>query len=176
MALTVTPSRRRIAMAAMLSLAAGGAVIRHFAPDPSTLHDIGTLLLVLWLPAVGNLIAYFAGKIPRGAPRVTEFIAGSAFTPHLQVDLTGTGLPTELLEALDPAARACTLIVRRHGYTARLAQPVADTLATPGQQTLALELLHPAVGLAKLKAGTDFHLLVATTAVAKGRVMAPQAV
>jgi len=45
-------------MAVMLVLAAAGGVIREMAPNPSVLRDIGTLMLVLWLPAVGNLVCY----------------------------------------------------------------------------------------------------------------------
>ena len=65
MAFTVTSAGRRLAMAVLLLLAIAGAVIRATAPDPSTLRDIGTLLLVLWMPAVGNLVAYLVRKIPR---------------------------------------------------------------------------------------------------------------
>lgn len=166
----VTPFRRRLAMAAMLGLAVAGAVIRGFAPEPSAWRDLGTMLLVLWLPAVGNLIAYLVRKIPRRAPPVTEFAPGSVFTPHLQARVDALGMPGELLAALDPADRRCTLIVGRRGFTARLAAPVVQALAAAGEQALAMELLHPGVALPQLAPGTDFHLLVGTTAVARGRV------
>lgn len=172
MAFTVTPSRRRMAMAVMLLLALSGGVIRKYAPNPSTLRDVGTLLLVMWLPAVGNLIGYLMRKIPRKAPPVTDFAVGSVFAPQLQVQVEAAALPAELVEALDPAAGLCTVLVGRHGFTARLAQPVVQAFATAGPQTLALELLHPAVALPKLPAGTDFHLVVGTTGIAKGRVVA----
>ena len=83
MALIATPARRRLAMIALLVLAASGGVVRWVAPNPSTLRDLGTLLLVLWLPAVGNLIAYFIKRIPRSAPPATEFAPGAAFAPQL---------------------------------------------------------------------------------------------
>jgi hypothetical protein len=169
--LIATPSRRRLAMAAMLGLAVAGAVIRTFAANPSTLRDVGTLLEVMWLPAVGNLIAYLVQKIPRRAPPVTTFPAGSAFTPQLEVRIEASGLPNELLVALDPSERQCTLIVGRSGFTARLAEPIAHMLASPGPQTVALELLHVAHALPRLLPGTNFHLLAGTTAVAKGSVL-----
>ena len=87
MALTVTPSRRRIVMAVLLALAAGGTLVRYTAPNPSTLRDVGTLFMVMWLPAVGNLIAYLASKLPRGAPPPTGFPAGSVFTPQLSASI-----------------------------------------------------------------------------------------
>ena len=163
-------------MAALLFAATCGGFLRYYAADPSTLRDVGTLLLVLWLPAVGNLVAYLIGKLPRRAARVTDFATGSSFTPHLQVDVVGTGIPSVLLDAISPTDPRCTLVVKRNGYSARLNQPVAQTLAIAGQRFLTLELLHPAVALDALREDTEFHLLVATTAVGKGRVVAQPAV
>ncbi|MBA3773934.1 MAG: hypothetical protein H0X13_16020 [Ramlibacter sp.] len=54
----VTSARRQIIMATLLGLAIVGAVMRYWAPNPSATRDIGTLMLVLWLPAVGNLISF----------------------------------------------------------------------------------------------------------------------
>ena len=171
MALTATPSRRRLAMIALLVLAALGGLVRTYAPNPSTLRDIGTLLLVLWLPAVGNLIAYLLKKVPRSAPPATSFAVGSTFTPHLDVNLQVMEMPKGLLAALDPDERQCTVLVGRSGFTARVREPLPQLLAAPGPRALALEVLHPAVALGRLKPGTDFHLLAGTTAVAKGTVV-----
>ena len=54
----VTSSRRQIIMATLLGLAIVGAAMRYWAPNPSTARDIGTLLMVMWLPAVGNIISF----------------------------------------------------------------------------------------------------------------------
>jgi hypothetical protein len=168
MALTATPARRRIVMIVLLLLAALGGVIRKFAPDPSTLHDLGTLLLVMWLPAVGNLIAYLIRRLPRRPPRpaslpVAAFPQASAFAPHLQARLE----PVAPLPAADGAT--CLLLVEGQAFTARLALPVAQALDAPQLQPI--ELLRPAAALPHLAAGTAFHLLVGTTAVAKGWVV-----
>ena len=167
MAFTVTSAGRRLAMAVLLLLAIAGAVIRAMAPDPSTLRDIGTLLLVLWLPAVGNLIAYLVRKIPRRAPQARGFAAGAVFMPHLQVRLAATGLVADLPSALASAGNCCTLIVGKGGFTARLEGP----LPAQPDQVVALELLRPSVALARLQPGTEFHLLVGATAAAKGSVV-----
>eukprot|EP01034_Spumella_vulgaris_P006289 gene6289-8010_t len=53
MSFTVSSSSRRVAMAVLLGLAVLGGVIRYTATNPSTLRDVGTLLLVLWVPAIG---------------------------------------------------------------------------------------------------------------------------
>jgi hypothetical protein len=47
----VDSGRRQVVMCVLLGLAAAGAAIRHWADNPSLARDIGTLLLVLWLPA-----------------------------------------------------------------------------------------------------------------------------
>lgn len=172
MAFTVTPTSRRLAMAAMLTLAVSGGFIRQYADNPSTLRDVGSLLLVLWLPAVGNLIGYLARKIPRGAPPPTDFPPGTAFTPHLQVQLQGVDLPPGFLAALPPAVCLGTLLVGRRGFTVRTAGPLPQVLAAASEQTLALELLRPDAGRPHLLPGTECHLLIGTQAVARGRVLA----
>jgi hypothetical protein len=171
MGYTVTSSRRRIAMAALLGLATSGGLIRYYAPNPSTLRDVGTLLLVLWLPAVGNLIAFFIQKIPRSVPPATDFAQGAAFAPQLRVELESIGATRDLLAAADQATSRCTLLVGRRGFTARLHEPVVAAVAVIGPQALDIELLHPKAALPHLKPGTQFHLLAGTTAIAKGRVL-----
>ncbi len=165
MAFIATPARRRLAMIALLLLALAGSFIRHLAPDPSTLRDIGTLLMVLWLPAVGNLVAYFVRKIPRKAPAHLGFTEGAPFTPHVHVRLQPTGLVPDLPAALASARNHCTLVVGNSGFTARAGG------AASADEDVALELLRPEVALAQLTPGTEFRLAVGTTAVAKGRVV-----
>jgi hypothetical protein len=168
MALIVTSSRRRIVMATLLAFAVAGAVIRYLAPNPSTLRDIGTLLLVLWLPAVGNLIAYLVRRIPRRASRSRSFPDAGAFVPHLQARLEAVELSLPLQRSLAASSAECLLLVGREAYTARLSQPVARALSQPRPQPI--QLLHPARALPQFRPGTDFHLLVGSTAVARGRV------
>ena len=171
-AVVATSSRRRIAMGVMLALAVTGAVVRHYAPAPSTLHDIGSLLLVMWLPAVGNLIAWLVGRLPKSAPPPTDFPAGSAFAPQVEVRVDTVPLPEGWLAALDPSDRRAVLLVGRHGFTVRLAQPLARWLEQGATPSLWLELLRPASARKALAPGTPLHMLVGTTVVAKGTVAA----
>jgi hypothetical protein len=171
MAIIATPARRRMVMIALLLLAAAGAVIRQTAPNPSTLRDVGTLLLVLWLPAVGNLVAWLIRKFPRRAPPAavpTDFAADAPFTPHLQVQLERAG-EAPLSDAQDTR---CAILLGKQGFRARMEQPVAQALGQAGPQVVWLEFLRPAVAKPLLPAGTEFHLLVGNTGVAKGRVLA----
>lgn len=171
MAFTVSPSSRRLVMGALLVLATAGAIIRAFAPDPSTLRDVGTLLLVLWLPAVGNLIGYLIRKLPRSAPPLTDFAPGRAFAPHLVARIEAIPLPRDFPEPLSATEGRCTLVVGRRAFTVRFKEPLARALASPGEQDAALELLRPQASLEHLPPGTAFHLLQDRRAVAKGQVL-----
>jgi hypothetical protein len=166
----VTPERRRLAMVAMLGLAIAGGVIRHQAPNPSTLRDVGTLLLVLWLPAVGNLIAYLVRKIPAGRPPPLDFPAGTPFTPHLVARIEPVPTPEGWRGTLDAAARNCTVLIGRTGFTVRAAAPLSQWL-TDEAHTVALECLVPATALSRLVPGAAFHLLVGAVAVGRGTVL-----
>jgi len=170
MAIIATPSRRRIIMAILLALATAGAVIRYFAARSSVLHDIGTLLLVLWLPAVGNLVAWLIQQASRKAPAARGF-AGSAFVPHLWAQVASLDPVPPALAALDPRERSCTLIAGTHGFTVRLAEPLAGLATAAGARKLALEFLRPDVAYQELRPGATFHLLIGQDAVAKGQVL-----
>ena len=166
----VTPPRRRLVMVVLLSLAVAGGVIRHQAPNPSTLRDIGTLLLVLWLPAVGNLVGYLMRKIPSGKPPPTAFPIDSPFSAQILTRIESVSASADWLEALDPFEQRCTVLVGRRGFTARSAAPLSQWL-TAAPRTLALECLVPAQALRQLLPGTAFHVVVGTTSVAQGRVL-----
>ena len=157
-------------MAVLLALAATGAVVRELAPDPSVLRDLGTLMLVLWLPAVGNLIAYLKGKLPRAAAPPTQFPAGAAFSPQLEVHLERLPLSPGFVPPVTENALA-TLLVGRRGFSVRFATSLGAWLAGEGDATSMLELLRPASARGHLQVGTAFHLLAGDQVVAKGVVV-----
>jgi len=158
-------------MAVLLLLAAVGGAIRHWADNPSLLRDMGTLMLVLWLPAVGNLVAFVMRRVPRRAARVEGFRAGSVFLPHLRAELTP--LARCSLQAWPTDGAACMLRLGQAGFTARLASPPSQWIAAGIEQTLELELLRPSLALPQLVPGTAFDLLVGGTLVGRGRVSQP---
>jgi hypothetical protein len=172
MPIVATSSRRQIAMAVMLALAVAGGVIRWQAPNPSTLRDIGTLLLVMWLPALGNFVGFLMRKIPKGKGPPLQFEAGLPFTPQLRVQLDPVPLPEGFVAALDPLDDRATLLVGRGGFTVRLDQPMAQWLAAPAPGVVPMQCLLPEVALRTLVPGTDVHLVVGTMAVARGQVLA----
>lgn len=170
MAFIVNSTGRRLAMAFLLALAVAGAVIRVMADNPSTLRDIGSLLLVLWVPAVGQLIGWLRGKMPAPKPPPTGFPDGQPFTAQLKVELTPLP-PPGLLQALDPATPLFTVLFGRQGFTARSANPVPQWLSATSPQTLELEFLTPELALQRLRPQTPFHVLVGPVGVAKGVVL-----
>nr|MDQ6881713.1 hypothetical protein [Pseudomonadota bacterium] len=85
----VTPHRRKLVVIVLVGLAMVGGAIRYWAPNPSTGRDLGSLLLVLWLPVIGNVIGFFVRKIRIG--RSGGFPAGQPFQAHLRIELTPLG-------------------------------------------------------------------------------------
>jgi hypothetical protein len=165
-----TSHRRQLIVAVLLALALVGAGMRLWADNPSLARDIGTLLLVLWLPAVGNIVAFAIGRWRAAHPPRPPFDADAPFVGHLLVELA----------RVEPAAAGavdaglCTLVLGSEGFTARLAQPLAQWLAGPQPAVLQVQLLRPALALPRLPAGTAFSVLAGTRAVGMGRVLEVQ--
>jgi hypothetical protein len=169
--LKATSFRRKLIAAVLLGLAIAGAAIRYWADNPSTLRDVGTLLLVMWVPAIGNIIGFFKSKLPY-TPPVLDFDPLQPFTAHLTVQFTPAD-PQPLLSGEDAADDAFTLVIGREGSRARPAGPLDSLLsAPPGQHEIALELLHPGRALPRFTPGTGFIVLRGSVAVGRGTVAA----
>src|SRR4051812_43140999 len=94
MALAVTYRQRRTITAIFLVFAVLGAVIRAVTDKGTTAHDVGTLLLVMWLPIVGNIVGWLMGLFrSRKPPKPGGFDAARPFTPTLQARLERVDLP-----------------------------------------------------------------------------------
>jgi hypothetical protein len=165
----VSSSRRQIVMAILLALAVVGGAMRHWATNPSLARDIGTLLLVLWLPAVGNLVAFGVRQWHLRARRRKEFDTARGFSPQLVVRITPLAA-AGAISAPDP--RRCTVAIGKEGFTARTEAPLPLLLGETGSpRELPLELLRPGLALPRLQAGTPFQLLAGNVAVADGTVL-----
>ena len=113
--MTTIQARRRLIVIVLLCVAAGGALLRHFAAPGSTARDVGTLLMVLWLPVIGSVVAWLFAKLRRTAPGAadsSDFEARSAFHPHALVELTmrASQLPSEDVPIAEGEYR-CALVV-----------------------------------------------------------------
>ena len=164
-------SRRQIITTVLLLFAVGGGLLRWLAPQPSLARDMGSLLLVLWLPIIGNIIAWLVARAhkPKNAP--PGFAPDSPFTPSAHITLTL--LPAEVPSQSRPIHEGlfpCMVVVGHEAFSARLyvppyAQPVPEVA-----QSLEVEFLRPELALPKLAPGTNFSLLSGRTLLGRGQV------
>lgn len=168
-----TSSRRQLIVFVLLVLALAGAAIRQWADKPSITRDIGTLLLVLWLPIIGNVVAYVIVRVQgaRRARRSAGFAPDAAFTPHLLVEVTPVDPATSALPPVSNEERNCTLVIGNEGFTARAALPLAQWLTAGAARPVELQLLRPALALPRLPAETTFRILAGRSLAASGRVL-----
>ena len=167
-----TSSRRRIIVFVLLILALAGAALRQWADNPSITRDIGTLLLVLWLPIIGNVVAYVIVRVQgaRRARATPAFAPDTVFVPHLRVEVQ----PLAAGPALSDQERNCTLVVGQEGFTARSPVPLAQWLAAGAARSVSLQLLRPQLALSRLPAGASISILAGPSVAASGRVLKRQ--
>lgn len=168
--------RRMLIVIILLCVAVTGAVVRHYAERGTTTRDIATLLMVLWVPIIGNVIAWLIGKLPRRAPppEPVTFDAPEAFTPHLQVELTlrPAALPIHDVP-LAAGEYRCALVIDKEGFSARWIVPQGEVLDRGKPHALDIEFLTPQLARPRFAPGTDFRVLVDDLFVADGRVLSP---
>ena len=165
-----TSSRRQLIVFVLLGLALAGAALRQWSAAPSLARDIGTLLLVLWLPVIGNVVAFVIQrvKLARRANAAAEFAPDDPFMAHLLVEIAPVDAGAS---ALSPDRRNCTLVVGHEGFTARAAAPVAQWLGGAPGGTVALQLLRPALALHRFAPDTPFRIMVQGSVIGTGRVL-----
>lgn len=164
--------RRQIITGVMLALALLGALVRWRAPQPSLARDLGTLLLVLWLPIVGNIIAWLVqrAKTPKARPTGAAF--DGTFQPHARITLTL--LPADTPRQSRPIRAGYfvgALAVGSHAFTTRLAVPVGAEPVPQVPIQLEVQFLRPDLALAQLPPSTPFVLLAGRTTLGTGHVL-----
>lgn len=170
MAMKATSSRRQLIVFVLLGLAVLGAAMRQWADDPSVTRDLGTLLLVLWLPVIGNVVAFVIRRLRTPGPR-PAFEDGAVFTGQLWVELTPLA---GAVPGLSPHEHGCTLAIGAEGFTGRLPLPLAQWLAAGVPQALPLQFGRPELALPRFPADTVFRVMWGPAVVGTGRVL-PQA-
>ncbi|VWX62868.1 conserved hypothetical protein [Burkholderiales bacterium 8X] len=170
-------SRRRLIVVILLSVAVAGAAMRQWATPGSTTRDIGTLLMVMWVPIVGNIIAWLVRrwKMRPGAfqePR--DFDPATAFEAHLWAVLTlrPSQVPAKNLP-LPPDEYHAALVLGTEGFSARWRVPAGEVWPRGVERTTSIELLSPSLALPRFAPGTEFRVLVGDSFIADGRVVAP---
>jgi len=165
-------ARRQIITVVMLVLALIGGLVRWFAPQPSLARDLGSVLMVLWLPIVGNIIAWLIqrAKTPKHLPQ--GFAAGTVFEPNARIELTLLAADTPVLSRPIRAGYFDgSLVVGSEGFTTRLAVPSGGEPVPEVPCTLEVQFLRPELALAQLTAGTKFALLSGRTLLGTGYVL-----
>ncbi|MDB5849670.1 MAG: hypothetical protein JWP29_3422 [Rhodoferax sp.] len=166
-------SRRQIITVFLLLLAVTGGLIRWLAPQPSLARDMGSLLLVLWLPIIGNIIAWLVARAAKPKVAAPGFAADAAFVPSARIALTlmAAAVPSES-RPVPAGLFPCMVVVGTDAFSARLSVP-ADGVPVPEvAQVLEVEFLRPEVALPRLPADTTFTLLAGRTLLGQGRVLA----
>ena len=172
--MTTIQSRRKLIVIILLCVAVGGAVMRHRAAPGSTARDVGTLLMLLWVPIIGNVITWLIARLRRpAAPAPSPFDARSVFEPQLQVELTlrPPKLPSEDVPVAAGEHR-CALVVGNEAFSARWWVSPDERFRRGAAQALDVEFLAPHLALPKFEPGARFRMLVGDSFIGDGRVLA----
>ncbi|MES2534029.1 MAG: hypothetical protein V4636_23490 [Pseudomonadota bacterium] len=177
--MTKIQARRKLIVIILLCVAVCGAVIRQRATPGTTTRDIGTLLMLLWIPIVGNIIAWLVAQIRRKPPAAlpsttaaTDFDPAAPFAPQLQVSLTlrPPQLPSEDVPLAEGQYR-CALVVDNQGFTARWVVQPGESMRRGQAQDIGIEFLSPALALPRFAPDTVFRMMVGESFIADGRVL-----
>ena len=172
MATSTISTRRQIITVVMLVLALIGGLVRWFAPQPSLARDVGSLLMVLWLPIVGNVIGWLMQRARAPQHQPPGFAAGTPFEPHARIELTLLAADTpRLSRPIRAGYFDGALVVGSEGFTTRLAVPPEGEPVPETPCTLAVQFLRPELALAQLTEGTRFALLAGRTVLGTGSVL-----
>ena len=170
--MVVTSYRRQIMTATLLAFAAGGGIVRWLAPNPSLARDIGSLLLILWLPIIGNIIAFVVGKARNRGQVLAAFASDRPFTSQalLEITLRAADVPSAA-RPLGAGLFQCSLVLGYEAFTVRLSVPAGAEPRPQQHCTLEAEFLRPDLALPRFPEGTTFILLSGRTALGEGRVV-----
>lgn len=173
--MTPIQARRQLIVILLLCVAVIAAVVRHFAEPGSAVHDGASVAMLLWLPAVGSIVAWCFGKLRRArppAPGPAGFAPDSVFAPQALVEfsLRPAEVPAQDLP-LTPGEYRCVLVVGDQGFQIRWLVPAGDSLRRGETRALPVEFLSPRLALQHLPAGTPFRLLLGEAFIGDGRML-----
>jgi hypothetical protein len=169
-------SRRKLIVVLLLCVAVVGAVMRHYAAPGSTYRNLGTLLMLIWLPVVGNIVGWLMARIRRprapaaSAPPAIE--PGAVFRPHALAELTlrPASVPAEDVPIREGEHR-CALVVDNQGFSVRWIVPQGEPFRRGMARTVEVEFLAPDVALPIFHADTAFRMLVGESFIGDGHIV-----
>ena len=128
----------------------------HFGnPPTSRFHDLGTLLMIAWLPSVAWVAMLFArkrapivtpgGRLPHGTPYVAHAHAATQLTRPLAIR-PGEPQREEL---------SCLLLLGTEGFTARLWR-----IGNSASPAVNVQFLRPEVSVPRFGVGVEARVVV----------------
>ncbi|KQP14122.1 hypothetical protein [Pseudorhodoferax sp. Leaf267] len=171
--MTTIQARRQLIVILLLCVAAVAAVIRHYAERGSTVHNVSTVMMLLWLPVVGSIVGWFYARLQRKPPAAPpSFAPGRAFEPQALVELTLR--PASIPAEDGPVAigeHRFVLVVGHQGFQSRWQVAPGEVVRRGQTHQLHVEFLTPQTALPQLPQGTPFRMLVGDAFTGDGRVL-----
>ena len=164
--------RRLIIVLILLGVAVVGAVMRRYADMGSTARDVGTLLMVLWVPVVGNIVGWLFRKLKRKAPApARNFEPRAAFVQHARVEVTMRPAAVPAEDGLIPEGEhRCAFVVDNQAFSARWFVRPGEQMRRGIAHALDVEFLAPSAALPLFPKGAAFKMLIGPAFVADGHV------
>lgn len=146
--------------------------MRWLVPGPSLVRDLGSLLLVLWLPIIGNIIGWLMTRAR--APKVIPpgFAPDAAFVPSAKIELTL--FPADVPAESRPVRAGlfpCMVVLGSEAFSARLHIPPGAEPVPEVPQVMYLQFLRPELALPGLRRAGEFTLLSGRKALGRGRLL-----
>ena len=159
--------RKRIALL-LLAIACAGLVLFLASPPKSTLHDLGLLLMMVWLPVLSNFVVWFAKK---RAPLVTlpqGFDPQAQRQPHVSVQAVFQTPPPCAAGSDGKLEYVGLALLGTEAFTLRLWSQdcTAQPWTTQTRLDLLGEFLNPGIALPRFAVGTQARLLAGRAEVA----------
>ena len=156
---------------AFVVLATFGVMAREFAPPDSTLHTLGTLLSVLWIPIAIYAFVKLSDWFFKGRNAPPGFAPDMPVVHHLRIEATFRNA-VAFERGPEDARLQCLLLLDSHAFTVRLLLPLG-ALPPAGEKTLVdVQFLRPSVALQHFPPGTEFHIVVGRDAIGAGKALA----
>lgn len=180
--MTTRQSRRKLIVVVLLFLAVAGAAIRHFAVPGTTTRDIGTLMLLLWIPVIGNVVGWLMGRLKRPAKPApasavlladqVSLAARAPFHAHALAEITlrPAAVPAEDV-LIAEGHHFCAFVVDNAGFSGRWEVPAGGAFRRGTVQRLPVEFLSPTVARPRFAPGTAFRMLVGEAFVGDGTIV-----
>lgn len=145
--------------------------MRWLAPEPSLMRDLGTLFLVLWLPIIGNIIAWVVARA-RMPKVVAPGFSDAAFVPsaHVEITLLPAAVPAES-RPVRAGLFPCMVVLGNEAFSARLQVPSGSEPVPEVARTLQLQFLRPDLALPRLRLAGEFTLLSGRKLLGQGRLL-----